>query len=996
MGRREIDRFVHNHRIPVKETSSSRNSYRFADTILPSVGRAELFLDTPPGIPPVGVTLGIVNASVPALLGMDVLDKESLVVDTVSHSLRKRVPVKDSADVTHFVDLWSIPLLRSRSNHVYAGICTSVPVLFTKPQLQKLHRQFFHPSAMKLFNLLRKARPEEATTETLQILEDICKSCDPCQRIKNAPSRFKVSFGAEHVSFNERIILDIMYMRDKPVLHIVDEGTRFTAARFLSSVSTKAVWDAILQCWAYIYTGLPNRMLVDQGKAFTGVFIDISKMSDVAVEATGIQAHSSLNVGERYHHPLRQTYRKILIENPTCPPEEALAAAVKAMNDTVGPEGFVPSALVFGEFPRVHTASSSATSRPSLSSRAKVANTARSEMEHHMASLRLQRALRHTVPPAADHSYRPGDKVLVWREKHYGKHGEWIGPFPVFGTDEAKKLVFVQDIPVGPSRPYNFAQVKLYRTPETATSTNFQEIHSRLKRFSSVPTFLTETLQRGDPRVFSTEMTAAKEAEIKNLLDRGTFAIIPKKDVPLGANVLPGRFVLTIKSSDDGQVKHKARYVIGGHRDRFKDFMVHSATTLQPQSVRLMLAMSAMHDFEIWTSDVRQAYLQSAEPLGRDIFIKTPVPAFNLKPDECLKLLKPLYGLCESGDLWHATLDKHHRKDLGMVPLRSDPSLYALKSNGKLEGLAGGYVDDLIRTGTPRFKNLSLKTNEMFDMAADQELPCIFTGFSLHRGVDNVILLEQHEYLRKLEHLDVSSDFSAFRSMRMRLAWLANSRPDCLFEISQLAQVTEDMYMSDRTRHVKNLNKAVNYAINNKVSLRIPKLDQRSLRVLGFSDASFSTNADLTSQLGHIVFLGDSSDSVIPISFKSYKSKRVTRSVMAGEVIAFSDLFDVAVTISLELRHLLDIEVPVQLFTDSKCLFDVISKGSRTSEKRMMIDIAAAREGFKRKEISDIGFVRSSNNIADGLTKAMNQSALLRILSTSTLHVNAEQCIMRN
>ncbi len=85
--------------------------------------------------------------------------------------------------------------------------------------------------------------------------------------------------------------------------------------------------------------------------------------------------------------------------------------------------------------------------------------------------------------------------------------------------------------------------------------------------------------------------------------------------------------------------------------------MVHSASTLQPQSIRLLLALAAMHGFDIWTSDVRQAYLQSAEPLARDIFIEKPVPEFELAPEQCLQLLKPLYGLCESGDLWHKTLD---------------------------------------------------------------------------------------------------------------------------------------------------------------------------------------------------------------------------------------------------------------------------------------------------------------------------------------------------
>lgn len=77
-----------------------------------------------------------------------------------------------------------------------------------------------------------------------------------------------------------------------------------------------------------------------------------------------------------------------------------------------------------------------------------------------------------------------------------------------------------------------------------------------------------------------------------------------------------------------------------------------------------------------------------------------------------------------------------------------------------------------------------------------------------------------------------------------------------------------------------------------------------------------------------------------------------------------------------ELETVMGRKIPVQLFTDSKCLFDVIWKGSRTSEKRIMLDIAAAREGFCDKTISDIGFVRSNHNIADGLTKSMSQASL--------------------
>lgn len=80
---------------------------------------------------------------------------------------------------------------------------------------------------------------------------------------------------------------------------------------------------------------------------------------------------------------------------------------------------------------------------------------------------------------------------------------------------------------------------------------------------------------------------------------------------------------------------------------------------------------------------------------------------------------------------------------------------------------------------------------------------------------------------------------------------------------------------------------------------------------------------------------------------------------MGGEVIVFNDLFDISATLSAELGDIFQLHIPVQLLTDSNCLFEVISKGSRTSEKRTMLDIAAAGERFRDKVVSEIGCVRS-------------------------------------
>ena len=305
--------------------------------------------------------------------------------------------------------------------------------------------------------------------------------------------------------------------------------------------------------------------------------------------------------------------------------------------------------------------------------------------------------------------------------------------------------------------------------------------------------------------------------------------------------------------------------------------------------------------------------------------------------------------------MWHATLDNHHIQDLRMMPLRSDPAIYLPMTNGLLKGISGGYVVDLIRTGDLSFKKLCSKTKRKFDMAEDQGLPCTFTGFSISRTLNATMVQQQHEYIRRLEELPPDASFSHFRSMRMKLAWLSNTRPDCLLEISQLAQITEEKFRTNASVVIRRTNRAIRYAIQNCISLKVPAPNKDTIRVIGFSDSSLANNAGLSSQLFHICLLGDHTGAVVPINFKSYKSRRVTRSSMAGEVIAFGDLIDVSTTLANELELVFSRKIPVQLFTDSKSLFDVISRGSRTSEKRVMLDIAAAREGVKDRTISDIG-----------------------------------------
>ena len=70
--------------------------------------------------------------------------------------------------------------------------------------------------------------------------------------------------------------------------------------------------------------------------------------------------------------------------------------------------------------------------------------------------------------------------------------------------------------------------------------------------------------------------------------------------------------------------------------------------------------------------------------------------------------------------------------------------------------------------------------------------------------------------------------------MRMKVAWMANTRPDMQFEISQLAQVTQERFEKDTKAHLKRLNSIVRYNHDNVAHLKFPKLERSPIRIVGY------------------------------------------------------------------------------------------------------------------------------------------------------------------
>lgn len=188
------------------------------------------------------------------------------------------------------------------------------------------------------------------------------------------------------------------------------------------------------------------------------------------------------------------------------------------------------------------------------------------------------------------------------------------------------------------------------------------------------------------------------------------------------------------------------------------------------------------------------------------------------------------------------------------------------------------------------------------------------------------------------------------------LAWTLQTSPEHGFVVNQAAQVRKGSLPS---RHISELNKAVRDAHKNPESgLTYSKCDRYALHLQVYADASFALNNVMSSQIGYLVLLCDKTSFVLVIDFLSRKLKRVVRSLMSAELFAFADVDDAILIIADGMSHVLGVRIAVRTYNVSKQKFDIITRGKQPTEKRLAVDITAAREAHQRMGTDHVGLIR--------------------------------------
>ena len=371
-----------------------------------------------------------------------------------------------------------------------------------------------------------------------------------------------------------------------------------------------------------------------------------------------------------------------------------------------------------------------------------------------------------------------------------------------------------------------------------------------------------------------------------------------------------------------------------------------------------------------------------------------PGYAGEFESGEVCRLRKTLYGLKQSPRVWFGrfcqAMLKHDFKQS-----HSDHTLFVKKREGKVTCLII-YVDDMIITGDDREEIKKLKENlfkefEMKDLGALK----YFLGIEVLRS-EQGIFLRQKKYvldllagtgllecrpaetpimtnygLRIVEGAKLA-DREQYQRLVGKLIYLSHTRPDIAYAVgvmSQFMHQPQEDHMDAVLRIVRYLKGITGYGVFLEKG--------EDLEIDGYTDADWASNPiDRRSTGGYFTFVGGNL-----VTWRSKKQKVVALSSAEAE---FRGMKSGLMEIMWVRRLLTEIGYPPKqksrLFCDNKAAISISENPVQHDRtKHVEVDRHFIKEKLEDGVI-EFPFVRSEEQLADILTKAVNPKVFKEVL----------------
>lgn len=514
------------------------------------------------------------------------------------------------------------------------------------------------------------------------------------------------------------------------------------------------------------------------------------------------------------------------------------------------------------------------------------------------------------------------------------------------------------------------------------------------------PDFLTYMIEN-EPRTIQEALSSPeapfwKEAinsEIESIMQNHTWELV---DLPPGCKPLGCKWILKRKYKADGSIdKYKARLVAKGYKqvEGYDYFDTYSPVT-RITSIRVLIAIAALHNLEIHQMDVKTAFLNGE--LEEEIYMEQPegfvAPGQERK---VCKLVKSLYGLKQAPKQWHAKFDMTMLSN-GFKINECDKCVY-IKSTSNAYVIVCLYVDDMLIIGNNH--DIIMNTKGMlkrhFDMK-DMGQADVILGIKISRCSDGIFLSQSHyveNVLRKFNEFDSppartpvdlglhlaknQGDSVSQKEYAMiigSLMYLTNcTRPDIAYAVNKLSRFT----CNPNKDHWKALIRVLRYL---KYTLSHGLFYSRYPTVLeGYTDANWiSDTQDSKSTSGYVFTIGGGA-----VSWKSSRQTCIARSTMESEFIALDKAGEEAEWLRNFLEDIPCWNKPVPAVTIHCDSTSAIARAQNSMYNGKSRHIRRRHNTIRQlisNGIISIDHVRSKENLADPLTKGINRDQMYKLL----------------
>ncbi|GJX53064.1 zinc finger, CCHC-type containing protein [Tanacetum coccineum] len=479
-----------------------------------------------------------------------------------------------------------------------------------------------------------------------------------------------------------------------------------------------------------------------------------------------------------------------------------------------------------------------------------------------------------------------------------------------------------------------------------------------------------------DPRTYNEAVQSRdaafwKEAiddEIGSIMENNTWVL---SDLPPGCKPLGCKWIFKRKMKVDGTIdKFKARLVIQGFRQKEGiDYFDTYAPVARITTIRLLLALAAIHNLVIHQMDVKTAFL-------------------NGDLDEMCIMKERKDLLC----LWHQKFDEVVLSS-GFHLNQSDKCVYSKFDKSGKGVIICLYVDDMLIFGTDQ--NQVDKTKKFlssrFSMK-DMGEADIILGIKIKRENKGIVITQSHyieKILKKFNREDCSpvstpmdpveklkpntgkpvDQLEYSRAIGCLMYAMTSTRPDIAYVVGRLSRFTSNpsrQHWKAITRVFKYLRGTKDYGLS---YVGYPSVLE------GYSDASWINHVeDSSSTSGWVFLLGGGA-----ISWASKKQTCITSSTMESEFVALAAAGKEAEWLR-NLIHEIPIWpkpiAPISIRCDSApTMARAYSQIYNGKSRHLGVRHSMVRELIRNGVIS-IEFVRTQHNLADHLTKGLARDLL--------------------